>query len=100
MPGRLIAKVCLVACVLVAGWNSVPPVRTASSIERAQTSQYLTQGAPPPGFEQSVAYPHIDDKLSDQPSWHYTAALSFEGVFSGTTDKATGAINADIYSSE
>jgi hypothetical protein len=86
--------------LLLVGCTANQPIPTVSSVEMAQTSQYLTQVAPPLGFEQQIAFPHIDDKLSEKPSWRYTASLSFEGVFTGTDEQATGEISAEIFSSE
>jgi hypothetical protein len=89
------------ACVMVAGCNvTPPPAPTANSIPMAQTAQYQTQMAPPKGFEQRVSFPKIDDRLSDQPGWHYTLTLSFDGVESDSGDKATGQIAAEIFSNE
>jgi hypothetical protein len=75
-------------------------VPTASSLEMAQTAQYLTQNAPPPGFEHGVQFPRIDDNLSRQPSWRYTVMLTFDGVYADTQEKATGSVSAEIFGNE
>ncbi len=94
------AIACLLLCLLLAGCLSGPqPIPTASNIEMAQTAMYLTQNAPPPGFDH-VAFPRIDDNLSNLPSWRYRVSLSFDGVYSGTKDPAKGLISAEIYGNE
>ena len=94
---------CFMLCLLAAGCNfnlTPPPAPTVASLPMAQTAVVLTQNAPPPGFEKSVAFPAIDDGLSDLPSWHYTVELDFEGVFGGTSDPALGTIRAEVFSNE
>ena len=77
---------------------SLEMIETAQSI--TQTAVYITQNAPPAGFDKSVSFPQIDLNLTNQPSYHYTFSLTFDGVFSGTQDKAQGSINAEVYSDE
>src|ERR1700682_1171510 len=92
--------VCLCLCLLVTGCGliSPPPIPTVSSVEMQQTAIVLTQNAPPPGFEQSVQFPKIDGNLDNLSSWHYTVSLTFDGTFTGTSDKATGEIDAEVFS--
>ena len=91
---------CLCLCLLVAGCDLVPPpaLPTVSSITMQQTAIVLTQNAPPPGFEQSVQFAKIDANLDNLTSWHYTVSLTFDGTFTDTGDKATGEIDAEVFS--
>jgi hypothetical protein len=94
-------RACLLVCLLAAGCLSNPkPIPTASNIDAAQTAIYLTQNAPPPGFERGVQFPRIDDNLVRLPSWRYALSLSFDGVYSGTNEPAKGMLSAEIYSNE
>src|SRR4051812_45367168 len=91
---------CLVVCLLAAGCGLVatpPPLPTVSGLEAAQTAVVLTQNAPPPGFERSVQFAQIDGNLDNQTSWHYKVSLSFEGVYSGTSEPAKGQIEAEVF---
>ena len=93
----------ILLCLVLAGCEfnlTPPPAPTVANVPMAQTALFLTQNAPPPGFEQSVQFPEIDDGLSNLPSWHYTVELDFAGVFTGTTDPATGTIQAEVFSNE
>jgi hypothetical protein len=92
--------VCLCLCLLVSGCGLIatPPVPTVSSITMQQTAIILTQNAPPPGFEQSVQFAKIDGSLDNLTSWHYTVSLAFDGTFTDTGDKATGEIDAEVFS--
>ena len=96
---RLLA--CLFIAVLAAGCLPEPkPIPTVTTLEMLRTAQYLTQNAPPPGFERGVQFPRIDDSLSNIPSWHYIVSLSFDGVYAGSEEKAKGMISAEIFSNE
>src|SRR5258708_14650764 len=91
---------CLLLCLAVTGCGLIatpPPLPTVSGLEPAQTAIVLTKNAPPSGFEQSVAYPQIDDNLDNQPSWHYQVSLVFDGGFAGTSEPAKGRIEAEIF---
>ena len=90
----------LIICLLLAGCTTIAPLPTVSSIEMAQTAEFLTQNAPPPGFQGSISYPRIDDKLSDLPGWHYHMLLAFDGYFAGTQNPAKGQIEADVFGHE
>jgi hypothetical protein len=92
---------CLTVCLLASGCLATPmPIPTTSSIEMGQTAQYLTKNAPPAGFESGVQFPRIDLNLSNLSNWRYVVSLSFDGVYSGTQDKAQGAISAEVFSNE
>jgi hypothetical protein len=94
-------RACLLICLLAAACTSNPrPIPATSNVEAAQTAIYLTQNAPPPGFERGVQFPRIDDNLVKLPSWRYKVSLSFDGVYSGTQDPVKGLLSAEIYSNE
>lgn len=98
-PARLLA--CLLIAALTAGCLPAPkPIPTVTTLEMLQTAQYLTQNAPPPGFERSVQFARIDDNLANVPSWHYLVSLSFDGVYADSQDKTKGSITAEIFSNE
>jgi hypothetical protein len=98
---RLVHCIWLMIFTMLAGCSiTPPPVPTANNIPMAQTALYLTQVAPPKGFERSVSFPKIDNGLSDQPGWHYTLTLSFDGVIADSEEKANGAITAEIFGNE
>ncbi len=90
----------LIAILLAGCVSDTRIIPTASTIQMAQTAQYLTQNAPPPGFERGVQFPRIDDNLSKLPSWHYSVSLTFDGAYTDTQQKVIGSITADIYSNE
>ncbi len=91
---------CAATSLLIAGCTSTLVVPTASSIEMAQTAEYQTQNAPPPGFDEVTQFSQIDANLSALSSSHYTLTLTFDGVFSGSHDKTQGTISAEIYRNE
>jgi hypothetical protein len=105
MPG--IKKSPLVLCVLfllcaalMAGCDSSMALPTQSSIEMAQTAVVLTEAAPPPGFQESIAYPTLDAKLTRLPSWHGSVNITFDGVDSTLKEKTTAKLDAQIYRNE
>lgn len=87
-------------CLLLSGCVTPGAIPTVANIDAAGTAQILTLNAPPPGFRDIVQFPKVDDNLASLPSWHYTVTLTFDGVFSGTTDKAVGSITAEVFSNE
>src|SRR5438874_93123 len=90
-------------CVIAAGCDfspTQPPVPTIANIAAGQTAISLTQNAPPSGFEKSVTFAQIDANLSNLPGWHYTVGLFFDGVFAGTSERAEGSIQAEVFSNE
>jgi hypothetical protein len=86
--------VCLAAC------GGGPALPTQTSIEMEQTAIVQTQSAPPPGFQQAIAYPTLDAKLVRLPSWHSTLTLTFDGVDSTLKEKSTAKLEVQIYRNE
>lgn len=66
----------------------------------AQTAQFLTQNAPPPGYETAVTVASIDTALTRLPSWYATVSLTFDGLLAANRQKTTAKLEAQIYSNE
>ncbi len=100
----LIRTLCLALCVVLLTACDLNPapgaLPTVSSLEMAGTAVYLTQNAPPIGFEQSVTFPALDSRLTSLPSWNASLKLTFDGIFATTQQKTAGKLDAQIYSSE
>ncbi len=90
---------CLIACLLVVGCEA-PPLPTQSSFEMVQTADFLTQNAPPTGFDQGVRFAPIDRNLEALPHWHTLLIIRFEGFFAGTTEAVSGSLSAEIFSNQ
>lgn len=90
----------LMMLIALAGCDSGVALPTQSSIEMAQTAIVLTEAAPPPGFQESVAYPTLDAKLIRLPSWRSVLTLMFDGVDSTLKEKSTAKLEAQIYRNE
>lgn len=93
------AALCLIACLLVVGCEAqVLPTQT--SLEIAQTVAFVTQNAPPVGFDQGVRFAPIDRNLEALPHWHTQLIIRFEGFFAGSTQAISGTLRADIFSNQ
>jgi hypothetical protein len=66
----------------------------------AITAEFMTENAPPPGFDKGIAFAPIDRNLEALPHWHYVVSLSFEGDYADTQKATTGTISAEVYSNE
>ncbi len=95
---KLMLLLCLLLLAGCSGEGAALP--TQSSIEMAQTAVVLTEAAPPPGFQVSIAYPTLDAKLVRLPSWHSVLTLTFDGVDSTLKEKSTAKLEAQIYRNE
>jgi hypothetical protein len=76
-----------------------PVIPTQASIEVGLTAAAATLNAPPPGFDK-VSFPQIEMNLTNLPSYHYKFTMTFDGVFVGTQEKASGTIQVEVYSDE
>ncbi|MCC7207184.1 MAG: hypothetical protein IT323_07760 [Anaerolineae bacterium] len=97
-PGLAACLAAALALSLVAGCAS-DAVPTATTLDMALTEAYLTDNAPPPGFNTPVQFAPVDKNLDALPHWHYTVSLTFTGTFEGG-EATDGEIRADVYSNE
>jgi hypothetical protein len=85
----LIALTMLAACGSVLGNENetvVLPTLAEVNPETIRTAEFLTQNAPPPGFE-SVAYPEIDDNLLTTVYSRFEIIATFEGFYADTREE-------------
>ncbi len=90
---------CLIACLLIVGCEA-QTLPTQTSLEIAQTVAFMTQNAPPVGFDQGVRFAPIDRNLEQLPHWHTRLVIRFEGFFAGSTQPIEGTLTADIFSNQ
>lgn len=84
----LLGVVLLAACDRVLDDSEddvVLPTRAVVNPETIRTSEFLTQNAPPPGFE-SVAYPEIDDNLLTTVYSRFEIIATFDGFYADTRE--------------
>lgn len=98
MPTRLRLFPLLAVLISACTSTAIPP--TAADLSKLQTAQIETQNAPPPEFQRPVQFARIDDRLDQQTSYQYKVTLSFDGTFVDSTEKVSGAITAEVYSSQ
>ena len=70
---------------------------TPASFDSLATAQFLTQNAPPPGYQGPVSYPEVDGGLNALPGWRYIVHLEFDGVFARTPRPTSANANAEIW---
>lgn len=85
----------LAACTGQRG-QDIADLPTVASIDSLATAQFLTQNAPPPGFETGVAFPEVDANLNALAGGRYIVDLQFEGVFSRTTRITSATATAEV----
>jgi len=93
------ATLCLLACLLVAACEA-QALPTQTTLEIAQTAAFITQNAPPAGFDQGVRFLPIDRNLDALPHWHTQLIIRFDGFFAGSTQPISGTLTADIFSNQ
>jgi hypothetical protein len=69
---------------------------TPASVEDLATAIVLTQNAPPPPYNEGIAFAEIDANLQALAGWRSVVRLEFDGVFARTTRPATAAASAEI----
>jgi hypothetical protein len=100
----MILRACaaLVLIGLLAGCESqrgqVPEdLPTYASFEALETSQPLTQNAPPPPFNETVTqFAQIDSGLNRLAGGRYSVQLSFDGTFAGESGSASANASAEV----
>ncbi len=102
MPLRAtIATGCVVTALLLSACaprqfslDDIPTV--APSIEEMATGVVLTQNAPPPPYNEAIAFPQIDLGLGVLAGWRYEVRLEFSGVFARTSRPAQATATAEV----
>lgn len=92
----------LFVCVLLSACSGqrgqrIEDLPTPASIEGLATAQFLTQNAPPPGFDGPLSIPQVDADLTALPGWRYVVQLEFDGVFANTPRQTSATANAEVW---
>lgn len=95
LPGLLLS-ILLLATGGCRGLGQTPPPSPFDP-ESLATALALTENAPPPGFE-TVAFPAVDEGLSELSGYHYRLEMRFEGVLDRDSQSSTtGHILAEVW---
>lgn len=94
---RLLALILLLAACSGQRGQRLEDLPTPASFEGLATAQFLTQNAPPPGFEGPLTIPEVDANLDALPGWRYIVHLEFDGVFANTPRETDASANAEIW---
>lgn len=87
----------ILLALLITACDPPQPIPTASSIEMAGTAAFLTENAPPAGFNNGVRFVPIDANLEALPHWHYMLTVRFDGTFAGSTEPVSGVLTTSVY---
>lgn len=87
----------LVACE--ADNAALEPLPTLADIEALPTVDFLTQNAPPVGFDE-VSFDPLDRTLAARPGWVYSVVGEFDGTFVDTGDPAEGHFTLEVWADE
>lgn len=93
----VIVLIALAACT--SSGSDTMTVPTIASFDTLPTALFLTQNAPPPGYDRLQLDP-IDAFLADQPGWTYTVSGSFDGVFDTSGETAEGTFEVQVQANE
>lgn len=96
MKRLLIVVLLLAACSSQRG-QRLEDLPTPASIDGLATAQFLTQNAPPPGFEGPLSIPEVDARLNALAGWRYIVHLEFDGVFANTPRETSATANAEVW---
>lgn len=88
----LVLLVALTACSLA---DSDEPVPTVARLDTLPTAIFLTEHAPPAGY-QLVNFDPIDARLSERQGWRYLVTGRFEGTFDSTGESANGQLELSV----
>lgn len=72
-----------------------PPVPTVANINTLPTAIFLTENAPPPGFNLIHVDP-VDANLAAHRGWAYTITGTFTGTVDDSGEPATGAVDVRV----
>jgi hypothetical protein len=101
---RWIINLCLLALpgALAACQIAEPapePLPTLVDIAALPTVDFLTQNAPPVGFD-VVSFDPLDRALNERLGWAYTVTGEFEGTFADTGEPAEGDFTLEVWADE
>src|SRR5690606_23687305 len=88
----LVLLVALTACSLA---DSDEPVPTVARLDTLPTAIFLTEHAPPAGY-QLVNFDPIDARLSERQGWRYLVTGRVEGTFDSTGESANGQVALSV----
>lgn len=93
LPVLLLALLlALTACSLA---DTEEPVPTVARLDTLPTAIFLTENAPPAGFDR-VTFDPIDARLSDRQGWRYEVTGRFEGTFDASGESANGTLDLSV----
>lgn len=75
------------------------PLPTLAEIEALPTVDFLTQNAPPVGFDE-VSFDPLDRTLAARPGWAYTIVGEFDGTFVDTGEPVEGHYTLEVWADE
>lgn len=75
------------------------PLPTLVDLNTLPTADFLTQNAPPAGFDE-VSFDPLDRNLAARPGWTYTVVGEFEGTFAGSDEPAEGRFTLQVWANE
>lgn len=75
------------------------PLPTLVDIAALPTTDFLTQNAPPVGFDE-VSFDPLDRALGERLGWAYTIVGEFEGTFVDTGEPAEGDFTLQVWADE
>jgi len=81
------------------GSTSLEPLPTLADIRALPTTDFLTQNAPPAGFDE-VSFDPLDRALAARPGWSYAVVGEFDGTFAGTDEPAEGRFTLHVWADE
>lgn len=75
------------------------PLPTLADIHTLPTTDFLTQNAPPAGFDE-VSFDPLDRTLAARPGWTYSVVGEFDGVFVDSGEPAKGRFSLHVWANE
>lgn len=95
--GLIGLSVFLTACQT--GSAPLEPLPTLAEISALPTADFLTQNAPPEGFDE-VSFDPLDRTLAARPGWSYSVVGEFDGAFVDSGEPAEGSFTLRVWSNE
>lgn len=85
----------LVALTACSTAGSEEPVPTVARLDTLPTAIFLTEHAPPTGYDR-VTFDPIDARLQDRQGWRYMVTGRFEGTYDATGEPANGVLDLSV----